>query len=91
MTIAEQIAIAVATLVGEDGKRIFMREEVRHQAGIGREAWDASYSPILQGMRVDHPGGAPKVGAKFQGVFQRIFHGKYMLTDYGRMVARKLA
>jgi len=38
MIIAEQITIAVATLVRQDGKRVFTREEVRHQAGISREA-----------------------------------------------------
>lgn len=91
MIIAEQIAVAVAALVGQNGKLIFTREEVRHQAGINREAWDASYSPIFQGMRIDHPGGAPKVPVRFQGVFQRVTHGKHMLTDYGRMLVREAA
>ena len=91
MTIAEQITVAVGALVGQDGSRIFTREEVRHQAGVDREAWKGSYSPIFQGMRVDHPGGAPKVGTKFQGVFQQVAHGKHMLTDYGRMLIRKSA
>jgi hypothetical protein len=40
-------------------------------------------------MRVDHPGGAPKVAARFQGVFQQVAHGKHRLTDYGRMLLRE--
>lgn len=91
MIIAEQIAVAVATLVGQDGKRVFTREEVRHQAGISHEVWKASYSPIFQGMRVDHPGGAPKVATKFQGVFQQVACGKHMLTGYGCMLLREVA
>ena len=39
MLISEQIAVTVATLDGQDGKRVFTREEVRHQAGTGLEAW----------------------------------------------------
>ena len=87
---AESIFRAVAVLVGQDGCVIFTREEVRHNAGVTREDWNASYSPVFQGMRSDHPGGAPKVRSKFMGVFEQVSHGKHRLTDYGRRLAREL-
>ncbi len=55
-----------------------------------REEWLASGSPIFQGMRCDHPGGAPSVNIKYQKMFQRVAHGKYMLTEDGKALIAAL-
>ncbi len=83
MTIPEKIMKAVAVLVFQEGKTQFTREEIRQKIGVEREQWDASYSPTFQGMRADQPGGAPHVGARFEGAFRRVRYGVHMLTDYG--------
>jgi hypothetical protein len=82
-TIPVKIMRAVAILVLQEGKKEFSREEIPQKIGVEREEWDASYSPTFQGMRVDQPGGAPNVGAKFKGVFRQIRHGVHTLTDDG--------
>jgi len=83
-TQAERILRAVATIVHQ--QEVFSREDIRIAANIPRPEWDASYSPTFQGMRTDHPGGAPKVREEFRNVFERVAHGKHTLTDYGRRV-----
>lgn len=83
MTHAEEIIQAVANLMQQEGKSIFTRDEVRRQIGLNHDEWEAGYTAIFQGMRSDHPGGAPQVGARFTGVFRRVEHGKYVLTDSG--------
>jgi hypothetical protein len=90
MTHAEQILRAVATLVSRDGNAIFSREEIRHQAGIDRESWDKGYSAIFQGMRADHPGGAPNLGEKYKNIFRQVSHGKHTLTDYGQRLVSQI-
>lgn len=89
MTHAEQIIEAVTWLVKEDKNAIFTRDEIRIQAKISREDWNASYSPTFQAMRSDHPGGAPPIGAKHKNVFKRISHGKYILAEYGVNLSRR--
>jgi len=83
MTHAEEIVQAVIRLVRQEGKSIFTREEIRQQIGVRCDEWMAGYPAIFQGMRADQPGGAPKVGSKFTGVFRQVKHGKHTLTDYG--------
>lgn len=83
MTHAEEIVQAVTRLVRQEGKSIFTREEIRQQIGVSRDEWMSGYTAIFQGMRADQPGGAPKVGAKFIGVFRQVKYGKHTLTDYG--------
>jgi hypothetical protein len=91
MTISAQIMSAVAILVGRNEDTAFTREEIRHQMGVDRDKWVASYSPIFQGMRSDHPGGAPKVAEKYRNVFRTVSHGKHVLTDDGRRLVMRLA
>jgi hypothetical protein len=50
-----------------------------------------SYTAIFQGMREDQPGGAPQVPKQFKGVFRRIQHGRFTLTEVGRRRARELS
>lgn len=83
MTIAEEILQAVSTLVREHGKKVFSRKDIRDQIGVDQDTWLSSYTAIFQSMRVDHPGGAPPVGKRCKGVFKRLSHGKYTLTEYG--------
>jgi len=83
MTHAEEIVYAVASLVNR-GKKWFTRKEVRDEIGVDPHEWLYGYTAIFQGMRADHPGGAPEVGRKFRAVFQRIERGKYVLTTYGK-------
>jgi hypothetical protein len=72
MTIAEQIIKAVSVLVSQEGKTTFTPEEIRQKIGVDREHWQPSYSPILQGMRIDQPGGAPKLGRNLEGSSGRL-------------------
>jgi hypothetical protein len=85
MTHAEQILRAVAVLIGKDGNAIFSRDDIRVQAKISREDWEA-YSATFQGMRSDEPGGARNVGTRYKNVFKQVSHGKHTLTDYGRQL-----
>ncbi len=88
MTHPEQIMKAVAFLVSH-GNTPFSRREVRDQIGLSQVDWMAGYTAVFQGMREDHPGGAPPVGEKFRGVFRRVAHGQYVLTKYGKELAKQ--
>ncbi|MGB3905235.1 MAG: hypothetical protein WBB22_09950 [Anaerolineae bacterium] len=90
MTHAEQIMRAVAVLVRQQGKRVLTRAEVRKVIGLSSREWQYGYTAIFQGMRVDHPGGAPDVGDRWKGVFRRVEYGKYVLTDRGQELVRAL-
>jgi len=83
MTRAEEIIGAVATS-WKEGKSVFSREDIRGQIGISQDKWLSGYTAIFQGMRADHPGGAPPVNSKFQNVFRQIRRGEHTLTDYGK-------
>lgn len=85
MNNTERIMNAVAHLINL-GRDNFTRREVRDQIRMPHEEWMSSYTAIFQGMRSDQPGGAPYVGKKYQNVFERIDHGLYKLTDYGRQI-----
>ena len=89
MTHAEQIMQAVASLVQEDKVVTFSRRQVRDQIGIDQDEWMKGYTAIFQAMRADHPGGAPPIGEKFRGVFQRVSHGEYVLTYYGKELLKQ--
>ncbi|OGO41692.1 MAG: hypothetical protein A2Z04_05985 [Chloroflexi bacterium RBG_16_57_9] len=89
MTHAEEIMQAVATLVYIEGKDIFSREEIRQRIGVSRDDWDLGYTAIFQGMREDHPGGAPNVGEKFKGVFRQVRRGEHTLTPYGNELLKE--
>jgi hypothetical protein len=82
-TIAECILAAIGVLVGADAEKTFSREEVRRAAGVGKASWERSWNPTFQGMRSDHPGGAPKQAAKNRGVIRRVKRGSYVLTEAG--------
>lgn len=86
MTHAEEIMRAVASLMQQEGKLIFTRDEVRRQIGVTRDRWQSGYTATFQGMRSDHPGGAPPTKVRFREVFRRVEHGEYALTDHGRQV-----
>jgi hypothetical protein len=40
-------------------------------------------------MRVDNPGGAPRIDKKFKGIFQQVKYGVHTLTEYGKVVINK--
>ncbi len=84
MTYAERIARSVALITAVQEKIIFSQQDVRVQAEMSPSAWKASGCAIFQGMRCDHPGGAPNVNPKYQKFFRRVAHGKYMLTEEGK-------
>lgn len=84
-TIPEKIVWAV-TQLSKQGKLVFTRKDVRDILGITQEEMIASYYSIIQAMREDHPGGAPKINKKYIGFFKRIERGQYQLTDYGRKI-----
>jgi len=88
MTHAEEIARAVASIIKK--KRCpFARVNIRDELGLSHEEWMSGYTAIFQGMRIDHPGGAPNVGSKFKGVFKNIGYGIYELTEYGEKLIKE--
>ena len=85
-TNAGRILLAVADLAGTDGQKTFSRRAVRDCLGLSNRAWQSGYTAIFQGMRDDHPGDAPSVGALYSGVFHRVGPGTYVLSAKGRHV-----
>jgi len=83
VTHAEEIVRAAANLVKE-GSEVFTRDEVRRSIGVTRDEWISGYAAVFQGMRIDHPGGAPNVGERWKGVFRRVAYSEYILTSLGR-------
>ena len=83
-TNAGRILDAAAALAGADGRKTFSRKAVREYLGLDNRAWQSGYTAIFQGMRDDHPGGAPKVGDSYSGVFHRVDLGTYELSAKGR-------
>ncbi|GAG37841.1 unnamed protein product, partial [marine sediment metagenome] len=67
----------------------FARMDIRDELGLPHEEWLYGYTAIFQGMRIDHPGGAPKVGLKFEGAFKRVSYGLYELTEYGEKLIKE--
>lgn len=80
---AAQIFRAAVDLAGNDGKKPFTRMAVRDHLGLSNQEWQAGYTAIFQGMRDDHPGGAPAAGDN-SGVFHRLGQGTYELSELGR-------
>ena len=87
MTHAEQIFRAAAALTGESHTGTFTRKQVREWLGLKPGVWSSGYAAVFQGMREDHPGGAPPVGTKHTDVFHRVAHGTYRLSAGGRQLA----
>ena len=83
-TNAGRILDAAAALAGVDGRKTFSRKAVSEYLGLNNRAWQSGYTAIFQGMRDDHPGGAPKMGDSYSGVFHRVNHGTYELSAKGR-------
>ena len=88
-TNAGRIFCAATALAGADRRKTFTRKAVREYLGLDNRTWQSSYTAIFQGMRDDHPGGAPKVGATYTGVFHRVEHGAYELSAKGRRLAEE--
>jgi hypothetical protein len=74
----------------KQGKYSFSREDIRAFLGMKSTYWSASFSPVLQGMRVDQPGGAPAVGERYRNVFKRLSRGVYILTGYGVALVKEM-
>jgi hypothetical protein len=89
MSYAEQIFEATV-FVSHRNNGTFTRDQVRQQIGLSRNIWESGYTAIFQGMRDDHPGGAPDPSPKFRNLFYRIEHGKYQLCKDGERLASKL-
>ncbi len=71
------------------GQTPFARNDIRLYLGLTPEEWLQGYTAIFQGMRIDHPGGAPQVGRQYRDVFRRIDRGLYQLTDAGKQAFAK--
>ena len=89
-TNADRIFSAAAILAGVNGRKTFSRKAVREYLGLNNRAWQSGYTAIFQGMRDDHPGGAPQVGASSSGVFHRVDRGTYELSAKGRRLVELL-
>lgn len=76
---AAQIYRAALALVNS-GNTTFTRDDVRRYLDLSSEEFQNGYTAIFQGMRIDHPGGAPKVGKAYRGVFRQIKRGVYELV-----------
>jgi len=87
----DTILEAVASLVKDEGKTIFTREEIRQKANIDKKRWDNSYTQGFQGMRADEPGGAPKVAEKYKNLFENTGkRGEHRLTAKGQQFIENL-
>lgn len=89
-THAAQILNAAVALAGADGEEKFSRKAVRDFLGMNNRAWQSGYTAIFQGMRDDHPGGAPAVGDAYSDVFHRVSQGTYELSAKGCRMAKQL-
>ena len=89
-TISEQLLKGVAALIHDEGKTVFTRNDVRQKLDVDRDKWNASYSPIFQGMRAAPSGIGAPVGENYKNVFDRVAHGKYRLTSYGQELVDEL-
>lgn len=87
---ADRILIAVARIVGLEGRDTFSSEDIRMQVGVTREEWMSGYIAIFQAMRQDEPGRAPQINEEYRGVFREIRHGRHTLTDHGYQLIRQL-
>ncbi len=85
MTHCEQIYRAIINII-RSGQQIFQRVNVRDELGLDHDTWMSGYVSIFQGMRDDHPGGAPDVKDELKNVLHRVGRGQYVLTDYGRSI-----
>ena len=83
-THAGRIFDAAAALAGASGRRTFTRKAVREYLGLDNRTWQSGYTAIFQGMRDDHPGGAPQVGDSYSALFHRVDRGTYELSVKGR-------
>ena len=88
MARAEEIARAVASIMKEK-RSPFARFDVRDKLGLSSEEWLWEYAAIFQGMRIDHPGIAPNIASKFEGVFKNVGYGIYELTEYGEKLIKE--
>ena len=82
MTMAGRLLRAVREL-NRSGQSTVTRAEVFEELGVTTRAEKDSYSAIFQGMRVDHPGGAPEVDAAYSDTLKRVSRGQYVLTTKG--------
>lgn len=90
-THAEQILQALRILTGNERGAIFTRQQVRDCLNISPERWSAGYTAIFQAMRSDHPGGAPQIANRYEGIIERINRGEYRLTAKGKKLLFPLA
>jgi len=81
---AAKILDSIAHIFIDEGRREFSRDDVRKQAGLSREEWNSGYTSIFQAMRIDQPGGAPKIKKEYQGILRRLRWGVFTLTKYGK-------
>jgi len=84
MTHSERILSAVKYLTKGDSQMEFSRNDVRLHLGISSHDWLNGYTAIFQAMRSDHPGAAPPIAEKYQGVFRRVRRGSFVLTPKGK-------
>lgn len=89
MTHPEMILYAVNEL-RKQGKSSFTREDIRAILGVDTTHWAASFNPVVQGMRVDQPGGALTARGNYRNVFRRISRGVYVLTEQGTALVEEM-
>ncbi len=87
---ADRILIAVARIVGLEGRDTFSWEDIRKQVGVTREEWMSGYTATFQAMRQDQPGRAPQISEEYRGVFGQVRDGIHTLTDHGYELIRQL-
>lgn len=88
-THAAQIFRAAVALAGHEYGKTFSRMSVRDSLRLTNREWQAGYTAIFQGMRDDHPGGAPPVSEEYSFVFHRTGQGVYELSEKGRSLAKR--
>lgn len=85
-----ELILATAYRLQNEGQATFTRKDIRIALDVNQTEWNASYSPVFQGMRVD-PGGAPAIAARFRNTLKRVNRGVYTLTENGLTLVRELS
>ena len=82
MTHAEEILFAVYELQRR-GQQGFARRDIRDFLELNAHDF-RSYDPIIQAMRIDEPGGAPHIAARYyHQMFYHLENDHYGITTYG--------
>lgn len=87
MTKAEQILNTVNNLYSS-GQEELTQDVIRDNLGLSHKMWHGGYSNTFQAMCKDGGKGV-SLRRDYRNVFERVSHGCYQLTNYGKELFSK--